>query len=99
MRHLLASLVPVLLPSVLLSATAIAADGDRQSPDPSDAKGGAVSDSARPVPWLVPNLQIQSWLTVWDQDESAQADAGGYSGTIGKNNATHGVRVTLSVAW
>ena len=25
--------------------------------------------------------------------------AGGYSGTIGKNNATHGVRVTLSVAW
>jgi outer membrane autotransporter protein len=25
--------------------------------------------------------------------------AGGYSGTIGKNNATHGLRVTLSVAW
>jgi outer membrane autotransporter protein len=25
--------------------------------------------------------------------------AGGYSGTIGKNNASHGVRVTLSVAW
>ena len=25
--------------------------------------------------------------------------AGGYTGTIGKNNATHGVRVTLSVAW
>ncbi|MFM2350618.1 MAG: hypothetical protein RIR04_1584, partial [Pseudomonadota bacterium] len=25
--------------------------------------------------------------------------AGGYSGMIGKNNATHGVRVTLSVAW
>jgi hypothetical protein len=24
---------------------------------------------------------------------------GGYSGTIGKNNASHGVRVTLSVAW
>jgi hypothetical protein len=81
MRHLLASLVPVLLPplllaNALLSAPAIAADGDRQAPDAADAKG-APSD-ARPVPWLVPNLQIQSWLTVWDQDESAQADAGGY---------------------
>ena len=32
----------------------------------------------RAVPLLVPNVQLHSWFTAWDQDESPVADAGGY---------------------
>jgi hypothetical protein len=31
-----------------------------------------------PVPWLTPNLQLQTWFTAWDQDVSKTADPGGY---------------------
>jgi len=33
---------------------------------------------SRPVPWVVPNAQIQTWFTAFDQDEDPQADPGGY---------------------
>ena len=71
MRHLAARLVPLLL----LAPSAWAVDGDRQTPDTPAASGQA---EAKPVPWLQPNIQLQGWLTVWDQDEDPQADAGGY---------------------
>ena len=62
---------PTLLVALLLPGLAHAVDGDRQTPD-------AAGDTYKPVPWVMPNLQIQSWLTLWDQDEDPQADAGGY---------------------
>lgn len=62
---------PALLVALLLPSLALAVDGDRQAPDSSD-------EAYKPVPWLVPNIQLQSWVTLWDQDEDPQADAGGY---------------------
>lgn len=32
----------------------------------------------RPVAWATPTIQLQTWLTAFDQDESPQADPGGY---------------------
>lgn len=42
-----------------------------QAPGPDDIRPS-------PVPWVVPNAQIQTWFTAFDQDEDAQADPGGY---------------------
>jgi hypothetical protein len=58
---------------LLPTSAAWAVDGDRQAPEsPSEAA------SAQEVPWAMPNLQIQTWATLWDQDEDPVADAGGY---------------------
>jgi hypothetical protein len=46
-------------------------------------RGGAAPSSGlavkpHPTPWLTPNVQLQTWFTAWDQDESKTADVGGY---------------------
>ncbi|MFM2161651.1 MAG: Phosphate-selective porin [Pseudomonadota bacterium] len=56
---------------LLASSWAWAGDADRQATEADDAK-------IEQVPWAIPNLQIQTWFTAWDQDEAAQADPGGY---------------------
>jgi hypothetical protein len=68
MRHTRHAVVTLIL---LATTPAFAVDGDRQAPeDP--------AEKSRAVPLLVPNVQLHSWFTAWDQDESRVADAGGY---------------------
>jgi hypothetical protein len=59
----------------LLPSVGFAADGDAPT------KGPAWQETPDPphfVPWLKPNAQLQTWITLWDQDEDPQADPGGY---------------------
>jgi hypothetical protein len=61
------------LATLLPLSPAWAVDGDRQAPEtPTEAA------ASQEVPWAMPNLQIQTWATLWDQDEDPVADAGGY---------------------
>lgn len=39
---------------------------------------GARERAAQPVPWLVPNIQIQTWFTAYDQYEDLQSDPATY---------------------
>jgi hypothetical protein len=66
---------------------ALAADGDAPAKKAPAKKAPAKKapvpweESAEPphfVPWLSPNAQLQTWATLWDQDEDPQADPGGY---------------------
>jgi hypothetical protein len=45
---------------------------------PTAASAQEPRTKATNVPWASPNLQLQTWATVWDQDEDPQADPGGY---------------------
>ena len=60
---------------ILAPALAHAQDGSRQVAGPAWEEP---QTQARPVPWLMPNAQLQMWFTAFDQDENPQADPGGY---------------------
>jgi hypothetical protein len=49
-------------------------DADREAIGP----GGATDAPPQPATPMVPVLQLQTWFTVFDQDETPQADPGGY---------------------
>lgn len=72
MRHAPA-LLPVIVTILSLPSAALAVDGDRQTRESEDD-----TQVFKPVPWAQPNLQIQTWFTAWDADESRTADPGGY---------------------
>lgn len=52
--------------------------GPSLPPDPDGPRGAMASEEVSDRPYLRPNLQLQMWGTIWDQDEEPQADPAGY---------------------
>lgn len=64
-----------LLTCLALSAPALAQEQARIVPVPETEQPKEVN---RFVPWVVPYVQLQTWVTLYDGDEDPQADPGGY---------------------